>query len=275
MCISNPFRLCLLHSHFRISKSCICHSYELPGVYQLFPFWTQLLKYNLKSFQLPHSEDAGQTWHRRSFSGASSSLATIRPAPSPNEHPQGGMSRCFIPSRLPSALFALTLLGLSAEQRSHQPARGGAQHQRPQPQGTYFSAGKPRWSCCSTVNRQRKVRDDLAGALPRVSTPIRWTSAGDSSGTLVDKLTPRKSGGLRDKMPTDSRPPTNTVSQPATKDTIAVGGASCGVNQSVHVAANHPEVKALVSCSLKEPTQAPAISSHFRENALVHGRCGR
>jgi hypothetical protein len=34
-----------------------------------------------------------------------------------------------------------------------------------------------------------------------------------------------------------------------TRDTIAVGGASCGVNQSVHVAANHPEVKALVLLS--------------------------
>jgi dienelactone hydrolase len=54
-----------------------------------------------------------------------------------------------------------------------------------------------------------------------------------------------------DKMPSDVETAYQyLVSQPGVmRYAIAVGGASCGVNQSVYVAANHPEVKALVLLS--------------------------
>jgi len=75
---------------------------------------------------------------------------------------------------------------------------------------------------------------------------------GDSSGTPLDKLPPEEANVVfNQKLPIDAETAYQyLVAQPAVaRDTIAVGGASCGVNQSVHLAANHPQVKALVLLS--------------------------
>ena len=123
--------------------------------------------------------------------------------------------------------------------------------------GTYFAAGKPGPGVLllHQCNRQRKVWDDLAGRLATAGFHVMTVDLrgyGDSSGTPVDKLTPQEAPVVfNEKFPTDVETAYQyLVSQPGvTRDTIAVGGASCGVNQSVHVAANHPEVKALVLLS--------------------------
>ena len=123
--------------------------------------------------------------------------------------------------------------------------------------GTYFSAGKPGPGVLllHQCNRQRKVWDDLATRLAAAGFHVMTVDLrgyGDSSGTPVDKLTPQEAPVVfNEKFPTDVETAYQyLVSQPGvTRDTIAVGGASCGVNQSVHVAANHPEVKALVLLS--------------------------
>jgi dienelactone hydrolase len=123
--------------------------------------------------------------------------------------------------------------------------------------GTYFSAGKPGPGVLllHQCNRQRKVWGDLAARLATAGFPVMTVDLrgyGDSSGTPVDKLTPQEAAVVfNEKFPADVETAYQyLVSQPGvTRDTIAVGGASCGVNQSVHVAANHPEVKALVLLS--------------------------
>ena len=120
--------------------------------------------------------------------------------------------------------------------------------------GTYFPASKPGPGVLllHQCNRQRKVWDDLAALLATAGLNVMTLDLrgyGDSSGIPVDKLSQEE---LRvvftDKFPTDVETAYQyLVSQPGvTRDAIAVGGASCGVNQSVHVAANHPEVKALI-----------------------------
>ena len=122
---------------------------------------------------------------------------------------------------------------------------------------TYFSAGKagPGVLLLHQCNRQRKVWDDLAGRLAAAGLNVLTLDLrgyGDSSGTPVDKLTPEEIPIVfNQKFPTDVETAYQyLVSQPGvTHDTIAVGGASCGVNQSVHVAEHHPEVKALVLLS--------------------------
>ena len=123
--------------------------------------------------------------------------------------------------------------------------------------GTYFAAGKPGPGVLllHQCNRQRKVWDDLAARLAAAGFHVMTLDLrgyGDSGGTPVDKLSPEE---LRvvfgEKFPTDVETAYQyLVSQPGvSRDTVAVGGASCGVNQSVHVAANHSEVKALVLLS--------------------------
>ncbi len=111
--------------------------------------------------------------------------------------------------------------------------------------GTYFSAGKlgPGVLLLHQCNRQRKVWDDLAARLATAGLHVMTVDLrgyGDSSGTPVEKLSPEEIQVVfRDKMPTDVETAYQyLVSQPGvTRDRIAVGGASCGVNQSVHVAA--------------------------------------
>jgi dienelactone hydrolase len=123
--------------------------------------------------------------------------------------------------------------------------------------GTFFSAGKsgPGLLLLHQCNRQRKVWDDLAIRFATVGINVMTVDLrgfGDSSGTPLNKLPPEEANVVfSQKLPVDVETAYQyLVAQPGvTRDTIAVGGASCGVNQSVHVAANHPEVKALVLLS--------------------------
>jgi dienelactone hydrolase len=123
--------------------------------------------------------------------------------------------------------------------------------------GTFFSAGKrgPGLLLLHQCNRQRKVWDDLATRFAAAGVNVMTVDLrgfGDSSGTPLDKLPPEEANLVfNQKLPIDVETAYQyLVAQPGVaRDTLAVGGASCGVNQSVHVAANHPEVKALVLLS--------------------------
>ena len=104
-------------------------------------------------------------------------------------------------------------------------------------------------------NRQRKVWDDLATRMTAAGMNVMTVDLrgyGDSEGTPIDKLTPEETNVVfREKMPQDVETAyTFLVAQPTVSPGIlVVGGASCGVNQSVHLAMKHPEVKALVLLS--------------------------
>jgi dienelactone hydrolase len=123
--------------------------------------------------------------------------------------------------------------------------------------GTFFSSGKPGPGVLllHQCNRQRKVWDDLATRLATAGLSVMTVDLrgyGDSTGTPVGKLTPEESNIVfNQKFPTDVETAYQfLVSQPGVAhNAIVVGGASCGVNQAVHVAANHPEVKALLLLS--------------------------
>jgi dienelactone hydrolase len=123
--------------------------------------------------------------------------------------------------------------------------------------GTFFSNGKPGPGVLllHQCNRQRKVWDDLATRLATAGLSVMTVDLrgyGDSSGTPVGKLSPEESNVVfNQKFPADVETAYQfLVSQPGVaRNDIVVGGASCGVNQAVRVAANHPEVKALLLLS--------------------------
>jgi dienelactone hydrolase len=123
--------------------------------------------------------------------------------------------------------------------------------------GTFFAAGAsgPGVLLLHQCNRQRKVWDDLATRMTAVGMNVMTVDLrgyGDSEGTPIDKLTPEQINVVfNEKMPLDVETAYKfLVAQPTVSPGIlAVGGASCGVNQSVHVAMKHPEIKALVLLS--------------------------
>jgi dienelactone hydrolase len=171
------------------------------------------------------------------------------------------MSRSLVPSRLltllllaPLSLATSAIAGESAPPRAVDlKAPDGTSLK-----GTFFSANKPASPgvlLLHQCNRQRKVWDDLAARLAAAGHSVMTVDLrgyGDSSGTPLDKLGPEEANVVfNQKFPTDVETAYQfLVSQPGVvRNTIVVGGASCGVNQSVHVAANHPEVKALLLLS--------------------------
>ena len=140
--------------------------------------------------------------------------------------------------------------------------------------GTYFSAGKPGPGVLllHQCNRQRKVWDGLAQQLAAAGINVftfDYRGFGESGGKPEDKSTPAEIGAQRGKWPGDIEVAYQyLVSQPGVnKDAIGVGGASCGVGNSVQTAIRHPEVKSLVLLSgptdrkgrqfLRESTTAP------------------
>jgi dienelactone hydrolase len=170
------------------------------------------------------------------------------------------MSRSHFPFRLVAlALFALSLVCLSA--RAGNPVSPRVVDLKAPDgtslKGTFFSAGRPGPGVLllHQCNRQRKVWDDLAARLATAGLNVMTVDLrgyGDSSGTPVDKLTPQEAPVVfNEKFPTDVEAAYQyLLTQPEViRDSLVVGGASCGVNQSVHVAMNHPEVKALVLLS--------------------------
>ena len=170
------------------------------------------------------------------------------------------MSRCLIPSRLFCLLLvAPLLLVFNARAGESAPPRV-VDLKAPDGtslKGTFFSNGKPGPGVLllHQCNRQRKVWDDLATRLATAGLSVMTVDLrgyGDSSGTPIDKLSPEESNVVfNQKFPTDVETAYQfLVSQPGVaRNDIVVGGASCGVNQSVHVAANHREVKALLLLS--------------------------
>lgn len=104
-------------------------------------------------------------------------------------------------------------------------------------------------------NRQRKVWDDLARRMTAEGMNVMTVDLrgyGDSEGTPIDKLTPAEINVVfNEKMPLDVETAYKfLVAQPTVSPgVLVVGGASCGVNQSVHLAMKHPEIKALVLLS--------------------------
>jgi len=125
-------------------------------------------------------------------------------------------------------------------------------------------------------NRQRKVWDDLAAPLASAGINVLTFDLrgfGESGGDRYDKLTPQQQGQVQqEKWPGDIDVVFQyLVSQPGvTRDVIGVGGASCGVNNSIQTARRHPaEVKSLVLLSggtdlagrrfLHDASQLPAL----------------
>ena len=104
-------------------------------------------------------------------------------------------------------------------------------------------------------NRQRKVWDDLATRMTAAGMNVMTVDLrgyGDSEGTPIDKLMPEEINLVfNQKMPLDVETAYKfLIAQPTVFPGILVaGGASCGVNQSVHLAMKHPEIKALVLLS--------------------------
>jgi len=128
--------------------------------------------------------------------------------------------------------------------------------------GTFFAAASPGPGLIllHQCNRQRKVWDGLATRMAAAGINVMTLDLrgyGNSEGAPMDKLTPEQINVVfRDKMPLDVETAYKfLVAQPGVShDLLAAGGASCGVNQSVHLAMNHPEIKALVL--LSETTNA-------------------
>jgi len=123
-------------------------------------------------------------------------------------------------------------------------------------QATYFPAAAPGPGVLllHQCNRQRKVWDDLARQLAAAGLhvlTIDYRGYGESDGKRFETLTPPEAQALRAKWPGDIDVAFQyLVSQPGVKkDTIGVGGASCGVDNSVQAARRHPEVKSLVLLS--------------------------
>jgi dienelactone hydrolase len=123
---------------------------------------------------------------------------------------------------------------------------------------TFFAAGKPGPGVLllHQCNRQRKVWDGLAQQLAAAGINVLtldYRGFGESGGERFDKLAPQAQGQVnREKWPGDIDQAFHyLVSQPGVrKDAVGVGGASCGVNNSIQTARRHPgEVKSLVLLS--------------------------
>ena len=141
---------------------------------------------------------------------------------------------------------------------------------------TYFAAAKhgPGVLLLHQCNRQRKVWDGLAERLAAAGINVLTLDLrgfGESGGEPVDKLSPQRAAQEAEKWPADIDLAFQyLVSQPGvTRDVIGVGGASCGVNNSIQTARRHPEVKSLVLLSgntdlngrnyLRNPATPPAF----------------
>jgi dienelactone hydrolase len=121
---------------------------------------------------------------------------------------------------------------------------------------TFYTAAKPGPGVLllHQCNRQRKVWDGLAQLLAASGINVLTLDLrgfGESGGTSADKATPQEAQEAQRKWPGDIDVAFQyLVSQPGvTHDVIGVGGASCGVNNSVQTARRHPQVKSLVLLS--------------------------
>ncbi len=156
-------------------------------------------------------------------------------------------ARCFL------LVFALALASsaLAAQRVIDLPASDGINLK-----ATYFPAAKPGPGVLllHQCNRQRKVWDTLAQQLSDSGIHVLTMDLrgfGESGGEPHDKATPAVAQAQAEKWPDDAdKAFAYLASQPGVShDMIGVGGASCGVNNSVQVARRHPEVKSLALLS--------------------------
>src|SRR3984893_3179935 len=142
---------------------------------------------------------------------------------------------------------------------------------------TYFAAAKPGPGVLllHQCNRQRKIWDGLAQQLAAAGINVLtldYRGFGESDGDPFDKLPPQQAAQTQaEKWPGDIDTAFQyLVSQPeVTRDVIGVGGAGCGVNNSIQTARRHTEVKSLVLLSgntdlkgrqfLRESTKLPVF----------------
>jgi len=121
---------------------------------------------------------------------------------------------------------------------------------------TYFAAAQPGPGVLllHQCNRQRKVWDGLAGQLAAAGVNVLTLDLrgfGESGGDRFDQLPPEKLAQLQEHWPGDIDIALQYLeSQPGVeRELIGVGGASCGVQNSIQTARRHPEVKSLVLLS--------------------------
>src|SRR6202047_4825893 len=142
---------------------------------------------------------------------------------------------------------------------------------------SYFAAAKPGPGVLllHQCNRQRKIWDGLAQQLAAAGInvlTVDYRGFGESDGDRFDKLPPQEAAQIQqEKWPGDIDTAFEyLVSQPGvTRNMIGVGGASCGVNNSIQTARRHPQVKSLVLLSgstdlkgrqfLRESTKLPVF----------------
>jgi dienelactone hydrolase len=117
---------------------------------------------------------------------------------------------------------------------------------------TYFDAGKPGPGVLllHQCNRDRKVWDGLATQLSGAGLNVLTVDNrgfGESGGTPHDQ-NKDEAATEKEKWPGDFDTAVKYLeSQPGVaRDWIGVGGASCGVNNSLQLARKHPEVRSLV-----------------------------
>ena len=116
---------------------------------------------------------------------------------------------------------------------------------------TYFAAQPgPGVLLLHQCNGQRKMWDELARQMSSAGINVLTLDLrnfGESEGKPADQLTPKENQAAAAKWPDDVDAAFKyLVSQPGVKDIIGIGGASCGVNNSIQAARRHPEVKSLV-----------------------------
>ena len=142
---------------------------------------------------------------------------------------------------------------------------------------SYFAAAKPGPGVLllHQCNRQRKIWDGLAQQLAAAGINVLtldYRGFGESAGDRFDKLPPQEAAQIQaEKWPGDIDTAVQYLeSQPGVaRDVIGVGGASCGVNNSIQTARRHTEVKSLVLLSgntdlkgrqfLRESTKLPVF----------------
>ncbi len=144
---------------------------------------------------------------------------------------------------------------------------------------TFFAAAKPGPGVMllHQCNSQRKIWDDLAKQLSAAGINVLTLDLrgfGESDGTPQEKATPQQAQAQAQKWPGDIDVAFNYLaSQPGVKpDIIGVGGASCGVTNSLQTALRHPkQVKSLVLLSgpadlagrrfLRQTSQLPVLAA--------------
>ena len=132
---------------------------------------------------------------------------------------------------------------------------------------TFFSAGRPGPGVLllHQCNLQRKGWDGLAAQLAAAGISVLtldYRGYGDSEGKAPKDLPPAEAAEvLNEKWPADVDVAFGyLVAQPGVDaHVVGAGGASCGVNLSIHLAMRHPEVKSLVLLSGNADRQARAF----------------